>query len=428
MKPWLLSTFFALTLAAFGAVPGAASALAADAVPVSFKLPAWDNFNALTFRLLPPEGWRPFLAPSGYQQVKDGVIVLTKNAPTVGKADLPLDVPAELAPFCRAGNGIMPEDAFIQERARAIVGKENRAVPALALLAGWVYQNLALNHSAQHLSPLDALRARRGDAAAHARVFASLARSLNIPIRLCGGLLIQRDGALRHVWCEANLNGQWLPIDTTVNRIGLPAGYLLTETEEGGSGVLSGKFADAVHAGGLGLEFVSATKNYAAAQGGEPLSFTLFPGTKKTYVAFHENWLANLYWGFSIVKPEKWKGDLKLKEVTLKSPDGQAIVKVEALSAAMPCTRSQLDTIRATLGGVLPGFKVISAELVRFGARRNNAMFLDFSVAQDAGRRRCQMYVIPLRGRSYRVSVWAASERFEGFLGVFGEILATVAL
>ena len=252
--------------------------------------------------------------------------------------------------------------------------------------------------------------------------------AFRIPVRLCGGLLVQRDAAVRHVWSEANLNNQWLPIDTTVNRIGLPAGYLLTEVEENGSGVLSSRFAAAARSGGLGLEFVSATKNYAVSQGGEPLSFTLFPGAKKTYVAFHGNWLANLYWGFSIVKPEKWEGNLKLKEVTLKSQDGQAVVKVEALSASMPCTRSQLDIISASLNGNLPGFKVISGELVRFGTRRNNAMFLDFSVAQDGGRRRCQMYIIPLRGRSYRVSVWAASERFESFLGIFGDILATITL
>lgn len=427
MKLWLSSLILSVAAAALGLAPGAAPAGAAEAVPVSFKLPAWDNFNAMTFRLLPPEGWRPYLAPSGYQQLHDGEVRLTKNAPTVGKADLPVDVPADLAPFCRAGNGIMPEDAFIKERARAIIGKETRAVPALALLAGWVHQNLALDPASPHVSPLDAIRARRGDAAAHARVFASLARSLGVPVRLCGGLLVQRDAAVRHVWCEAGLNRQWLPIDPTVNRVGLPAGYLLTETEEDGSGVLSDKFAAAVRRG-LGLEFVSATKNYTVAQGEEPVAFTLFPDSKKTYVAFHGNWLANLYWGFAVVKPDQWKGDLKLKEVTLKSPDGQAVVKVEALSASMPCTRSQLDTISASLGAALPGFKVINSELVRFGARRNNAMFLDFSVSQDGGRRRCQMYVIPLRGRSCRVSVWAASERFEGYLGVFGNILSAIAL
>lgn len=399
-----------------------------NAVQVSFRLPAWDNFNTLVYRPLPVARWREYLLPCGYQKVINNELHLTKNAPTIGRADLPLAVPPEMEAFCRAGENIVPDDPAVGDRARAVVNKEIRVVPALALLAGWVYQNIALDSAANSGSPAVTLAERRASAEGHARLFASLARALKVPTRLCGGLLVQHENAVRHVWCEVLVNGQWLPIDTTVNRIGLPAGYILTEVEKDGNGILPGNFAMAVRDGGLGLEFVSAVKNYAVERGEAPMAFTLFPDSKKTYVAFHGNWLANLYWGFSVVKPEKWRGNLKLKEVTITSPDGQAVVKIEALDKVLPCTRSQLDMTLASLGSTLGGFKAISSDLVRFGARRNNAMFADFSVAQGTGRRRCQMYVIPMRGRTYRVSVWASSERFESLLKTFGEILSTVSL
>ncbi|GHS95050.1 hypothetical protein FACS1894139_16840 [Planctomycetales bacterium] len=397
-------------------------------MPVTFQLPAWDNFNALTYRPTPAEKWRELLPDDDrYQKFDGNELKLLKNTPAVGDATFPLAVPPELLPFCRRGENVYPDEREIADRAKDIVGGENRVLSAVAMLAGWVYQNIALDEFERDDSPLTTMQRRAGDAARQARLFASLARSLNLPTRLCGGLLIMRDNATRHVWCEVNINGRWLPVDPTVNRVGLPAGYVLTEVEQDGNGVLASPFAWAMRDGGIGLEFVSATKNYTAPDG-KTATFELFPEVKKTYVAVEGNWIANLYWGFSIVKPENWRGNINLQSVTVASDGDEAVIKIEALNKVFPCTKAQLEMVVGSLQSALSGFKLLSSDLARFGARRNPAMYADFIALQEGARRRCQIYVIPLRGRSYRVMVWAPADDFEKWETVLKETLATISM
>lgn len=397
-----------------------------NSVPVSFQLAAWDNFNLLVYNLTPLERWREFIGDNNYQKINGAELQLMKNAPAIGKVNFPVPVTSLMRAYCERGENVRPDEGNIRERAQAIINREIRVVPAIALLAGWIYQNIAIENGTNNGDPLITLRKKTGDSEDHARLFASFTRSLNIPTRLCAGLLVQRENAARHFWCEVFLNEQWLPIDTTVNRVGLPAGYVLISTDDG-NGIVPAKFAWAIREGGLLMEFTYATKNYSVA-GGEQLSFTLYPESKKTYVAFSGNWLANLYWGFSVVKPEAWTGKIDLQSVTITSEDEEAIIKIEALNKVFPCTRAQLDMITNSLQTTLKNFKLINADLVRFGVRKNNALFADFSAAQDGSQRRCQMYVIPLRGRSYRVTVWAPADKFENWLKIFRDILTNVSL
>ena len=70
-----------------------------------------------------------------------------------------------------------------------------------------------------NINALETLKKRRGDHLAHSALFASLTRSLGIPTRSCVGLLLQRSNGIYHSWTEVWINGTWIPVDTTVNRV-----------------------------------------------------------------------------------------------------------------------------------------------------------------------------------------------------------------
>lgn len=400
-----------------------------NSVPTSFPLPAWDNFNTLVTKPQPMDRWKEYLKDSEYAQIAGEEVTLNKYAPRVGPARFPVTASPELKELLATVEGITPNEGDIQDLAKEIIGEEKNVLQGVALLAGWVYQNIAFERGqGSNKNAKETLRLRRGDQLAHADLFASLARSLNLPTRHCAGLLIQRDNATYHTWIEVNIEGVWVPVDTTVNRVGLPAGYLLTARGDK-NGAPSDRFAWVLRDGGLGLEIVSATKIHDIPGSPKKESFTLYPGQKKTYVAVAGDWLANIYWGFSVFKPADWQGNIGLNHVAINSPDERAAVKIESLNKVLPCTESQLDMVITSLEKSLKGFRKINQGRVLFGNRHDNALFLDFSVEQEDGsRRRCQMYIIPKRGRSYRVTAWAPADRFEEWLGQFKKILDNVAL
>lgn len=400
-----------------------------NTLPVSFPLPAWDNFNILNLKPVPFDRWKDYLSDSEYAQVRGDELVLTKFAPRVTPAVFPVRPQPDMQNYLQAADGVTPQDGDVQDLAKKIIGEEKNVLKGVALLAGWVYQNIAFERGkGANKNPRDTIRQRGGDQVAHADLFASLARSVGLPTRHCCGLLLQRDNAAYHTWIEVNIEGAWVPVDTTVNRVGLPAGYILTARGDG-TGLPNDKFGWALRDGGLGLNIVSATKTHEVPGTGKKEEFTLYPGQKKTYVAVAGDWLANIYWGFSVFKPTPWLGNIGLQHVTISSPDETAQIKLEALNQVLPCTENQLDMVVSSLEKSLPGFQKINQGRVLFGNRHDNSLFLDFSVAQDDGsRRRCQMYIIPKRGRSYRVTAWAPAESFEGRMSEFKRILDTVSL
>lgn len=400
-----------------------------NSLPLNFPLPAWDNFNVIATKPQPLARWKEFLHDSEYLQVQGEEVLLKKYAPRVGPANFPVKAPESMKQYLQAAEGVTPEDGEVQDLAKEIIGDEKRVLQTVALLAGWVYQKVAFERGkGANKSARDTIRQRSGDQVAHADLFASLARSLGLPTRHCCGLLLQRDNAIYHTWVEVWVEGVWVPVDTTVNRVGLPAGYLLTARGDG-MGMPRDQFAWALRDGGLGMEIISATKTHEVPGTSKKEDFTLFPGQKKTYVAVAGDWLANIYWGFSVFKPTPWLGNIGLNHVTISSPDESAQVKLEALNQVLPCTDTQLDMVSSSLEKSLPGFKKFNQGRVLFGNRHDPALFIDFSVAQDDGtRRRCQMYIIPKRGRSYRVTAWSPADHFENRLPEFKQILDTVSL
>jgi hypothetical protein len=47
---------------------------------------------------------------------------------------------------------------------------------------------------------------------------------------------------------------------------------------------------------------------------------------------------------------------------------------------------------------------------------------------EDGRRLRCRQYIIPKRGRSYRIALWAPADRFPGLADAFREIIESIEL
>lgn len=408
-----------------------AKIVAATSIPMDFQLPAWDNFNIMVLNPEPMAEWEQYLKESDYVSLKGDRIELKKFAPKAFDTSYPLKNTSKMKDYLVETEDIIVRDRDISGLAKDITSGEKNAISKLAMLAGWVYQNIEYDPGqGSNVNSLETLDKRIGDHRAHSILFASLARSIGFPTRTCTGLLIQRSDGIYHSWNEVWVNGTWVPVDTTVNRVGLPAGYILTSRGDG-SGVTGDKFAWAVRDQVLSMRFISATKyheNPMSNNSKDPVEFTLYPNEKKSYVAISGNWLANIYWGFSLYKPEGWSGNIALKSVAVSSSNKEAVFKVEALNKVLPCTESQLDMIVSSLERSLPGFRVINKGRVFFGKRNDNSLFVDFSVTQDGLRRRCRMYVVPKRGRSYRVTAWAPYDDYEKWSVDFDKIIEDVEM
>ncbi len=159
------------------------------------------------------------------------------------------------------------EDAVLKAYARraAAAGRPATAMPAAerdyALAVGierWVYSNLEKTAAGPaDASALHALYYREGDCTEHSNLAVALARSRGLPARICRGLVLEDGELTAHQWAEMFIRdtggpaplpppaadngsgpapecGLWLPVDPTLDRVGVPAAYVLLGHDEAG--------------------------------------------------------------------------------------------------------------------------------------------------------------------------------------------------
>ncbi|MDR0362314.1 MAG: transglutaminase-like domain-containing protein [Planctomycetota bacterium] len=401
-------------------------------IAIGAALPAWDSFAWLVLRCGPSGAWREVFQTSEYAEIVDvgfeTNIVTIRNAPRVDvAATLPMSVPPEVQPYLAASIPLPAQNRAVFDAARNAVlddqtrRPEENALKAISYLAGWINQAIAFapNNPPAAAVP-DILVNRTGCALDHARLFATMARGLGIPSRLCQGFLARPGEAVYHVWAEAWINGGWIPVDTTVSRVGLPAGYALAERSMP-DGTLGPNVAAFMMNPLFTLELVSAGRETPARNHAE-----LVIGDRRTYAIVEGDWMANLYWGFALRLPQAWNGTAKLNSVEIASPDRLANIKCEALGGDYLAGRAELDGNIAVLQSGLDRFRLIDGRLVSFdpdGAAP--ALFIDFACDQVGQSLRCRQYVIPRRQRAFRISFWAPTDIFDQYAPVFDSILAS---
>lgn len=142
---------------------------------------------------------------------------------------IPDAYPAALAPYLVAEPGIQKDDPLIEATLRRIVPSEKPTVrDAVTRIHRYLQDNLANRNFSGYTDALTALKLGEASCNGKSRLFAALARKLNLPARLVGGLIMQQ-GSKRttHQWVEIYIGGHWVPFDTINNHFAeIPANYL----------------------------------------------------------------------------------------------------------------------------------------------------------------------------------------------------------
>jgi len=93
------------------------------------------------------------------------------------------------------------------------------------LLIDWMNQNISKSPTISLPSALDVLESREGDCNEHAVLFAALARAVQIPTRVCVGVVYQSRAFYYHAWNKVWLDG-WVACDPTFGQFPADATHI----------------------------------------------------------------------------------------------------------------------------------------------------------------------------------------------------------
>jgi hypothetical protein len=142
---------------------------------------------------------------------------------------IPRSYPKEFGDHLAATSGIQVNDPLIEKELRRIVRERDpKLLDALTRIHRHLQDNFKNRDFAGYTDAVTALKLGEASCNGKSRLFAAMARKLNIPSRLAGGL-VMKQGAKRvsHQWVEVYANGHWVPFDTINDHFAeIPANYL----------------------------------------------------------------------------------------------------------------------------------------------------------------------------------------------------------
>jgi transglutaminase-like putative cysteine protease len=112
---------------------------------------------------------------------------------------------------------IQSDDEVIKTLAKSIIKEENDAKKAVNKLYLWVYENIEKKPTLSIPSALEVVKTKQGDCNEHAVLFTALCRAIQVPARICAGIVYVNEGFFYHAWTEIFL-GRWITIDPTLKQ------------------------------------------------------------------------------------------------------------------------------------------------------------------------------------------------------------------
>lgn len=136
---------------------------------------------------------------------------------------VPIPASAQLTPiapeFLESSQYLQKDDERVIEHANRAAGDATDPAEIARRMEKYVQQKVASKNLATALaSAAEVAQSLEGDCTEHAVLLAAMLRVKGIPSRVTVGLLyVERLSAFGgHMWTEANLNGQWIPLDATL--------------------------------------------------------------------------------------------------------------------------------------------------------------------------------------------------------------------
>lgn len=138
----------------------------------------------------------------------------------------PFELNPDMQMYLRDESLIQSSDERIQSKALEITRGTTNPWEASKALAMWLYRNIRKEFRVTIPSALEVLSSMKGDCNEHSTLFAAMARSIGIPTKIAAGLVYLDGSFAYHAWNEVYVNGQWLPLDATLNRIEMDAAHV----------------------------------------------------------------------------------------------------------------------------------------------------------------------------------------------------------
>jgi len=143
--------------------------------------------------------------------------------------EIPDSYPPGLKPYLEEQDGIQVNDPLIAQTVQKLFPNgETHVKKILFTLHRYLQDKFANRNFSGFTDALTALKLGEASCNGKGRLFVALARKLNIPARLVGGLIL-KNGAKKtsHQWIEAYVNGHWVPFDTINDHAAeLPANFV----------------------------------------------------------------------------------------------------------------------------------------------------------------------------------------------------------
>lgn len=147
--------------------------------------------------------------------------------------DIPRTYPPDVSAQLGGSEGIQVDDPLIVGELRTVVPEENpKLLSSLTRIHRHLQDKFKNRDFSGYTDAVTALKLGEASCNGKSRLFAALARRLNIPARLVGGLILKQ-GAKRvtHQWVEVYANGHWVPFDTINDHFAeIPGNYLALYT------------------------------------------------------------------------------------------------------------------------------------------------------------------------------------------------------
>ena len=133
------------------------------------------------------------------------------------------------AEFTAASQYLQRDDELVQEHAKKAAGDATDPAQIARRMEQYVQKTLTKkDFSTAMASAGEVAKTLQGDCTEHAVLLAAMLRAKGIPSRVAVGLVyvdsLSAFGG--HMWTEANLNGQWIPLDATLGRGGTGAAHI----------------------------------------------------------------------------------------------------------------------------------------------------------------------------------------------------------
>jgi hypothetical protein len=167
----------------------------------------------------------------GHYSIRNSFTVRARHFQYIIPQDLalPSSSPANMQPYLQAEPGIQVDDPLItQQLMKLFPGGYPSLYEAVLTIHRHLQDNFANRKFSGYTDALTALKLGEASCNGKSRLFAALARKLNIPARLVGGLIMESGSKrISHQWVELYINGYWVPFDTINDHFAeIPAHYL----------------------------------------------------------------------------------------------------------------------------------------------------------------------------------------------------------